>query len=56
MLLSRRLNRSFGVKGWGDQGYAMEEVVAELARPSSRPISASLWSLARIMRATLPIG
>ena len=25
-----RLNRSFGRKRWGDEGYAMEELVAEL--------------------------
>ena len=26
-----RLNRSFGRKRWGDEGYAVEELVAELA-------------------------
>jgi antirestriction protein ArdC len=25
-----RLERDFGRKGWGDEGYAMEELVAEL--------------------------
>jgi antirestriction protein ArdC len=27
----RRLGRSFGRKSWGDEGYAQEELVAELA-------------------------
>lgn len=26
----KRLNREFGQKRWGDEGYAMEELVAEL--------------------------
>jgi antirestriction protein ArdC len=34
-----RLNRDFGRKRFGDKGYAMEELVAELARPSSLPTS-----------------
>jgi antirestriction protein ArdC len=38
-----RLARDFGRKRWGDEGYAREELVAELgsAQPSCRPVSAS---------------
>jgi antirestriction protein ArdC len=30
----KRLDRSFGRKRWGDEGYAMEELVAELGAAS----------------------
>ena len=29
-LMPARLDRDFGRKSWGDEGYAMEELVAEL--------------------------
>ena len=34
-----RLDRDFGRKRWGDEGYAMEELVAELGAPFCPPIS-----------------
>jgi antirestriction protein ArdC len=48
-----RLNREFGRKRWGDEGYAAEELVAELGTAST---SASHPSRARITRATPPTG
>ena len=41
-----RLAREFGRQRWGDEGYAMEELVAEMGAASSAPISASRWRFA----------
>lgn len=47
-----RLNRDFGRKAWGDEGYAREDMLLSWAAPTSRPTLGSPSSPARITRPT----